>query len=102
MKTSVEHAHAHAHGSHQLPATVRAAFVARYRTLLAAGLGANPPPSPERRPKQRGRVKQTPTQNLLERLWLGQEEVLGIWAFLDDLTIPFDNKPYDYSSQRSR
>jgi hypothetical protein len=38
----------------------------------------------------------------LERLWLDQEEVLGIWAFLDDFTIPFDNKLFDYSSQRSR
>ena len=27
-------------------------------------------------------------RNLLERLWLGQAQVL---AFLDDLTIPFDN-----------
>jgi transposase len=33
-------------------------------------------------------VKQSPAQHLLERLWLGQEAVL---AFLDDLTIPFDN-----------
>lgn len=56
------------------------------RALLAAGHAANPPP--ERLPKQRGRVKQTPAQNLLERLWLGQDQVL---AFLDDLTIPFDN-----------
>ena len=54
--------------------------------MLAAGHAANPPPA--RRPRQRGRVKQTPARNLLERLWLGQEQVL---AFLDDLTIPFDN-----------
>ena len=33
-------------------------------------------------------MKQTPVRNLLERLWLGQDEVL---RFLDDLTIPFDN-----------
>jgi transposase len=33
-------------------------------------------------------VKQTPAQNLLKRLCLGQDKVL---AFLDDLTIPFDN-----------
>jgi transposase len=30
----------------------------------------------------------SPARNLLERLWLGKEQVL---AFLDDLTIPFDN-----------
>ena len=56
------------------------------RALLAAGLAANPPP--ERAVRRRGRVKQSPARNLLERLWLGQEAVL---AFLDDLTIPFDN-----------
>ena len=67
-------------------AAAHAAFVTRYRALLASGHAANPPPA--RRPRPRGRVKQTPAQNLLERLWLGQEQVL---AFLDDLTIPFDN-----------
>jgi transposase len=61
-------------------------LLTRYEELLAAGLAANPPP--QRRPRQRGRVKQSPARNLLERLWLGQEEVL---AFLDDFTIPFDN-----------
>jgi transposase len=43
------------------------------------------------RHRQRGRVKQTPMRNRSERLWLGQDEVLGIWAFLDDCAIPFDN-----------
>ena len=33
-------------------------------------------------------MKRSPAQNLLERLWLGQEAAL---AFLGDLTIPFDN-----------
>ena len=47
---------------------------------------ANPPPT--RRPHQRGRLEQFPVRNLLERLLLGQDQVL---AFLDDLTIPFDN-----------
>jgi transposase len=84
MKAAVEDVHTL--GRNLLPASAREAFVTHYRTLLAAGLAANPPPA--RRPHQRGRVKQTPAQNLLERLWLGQEEVL---AFLDDLTIPFDN-----------
>jgi hypothetical protein len=53
----------------------------RSHALPAAGLVANPPPLP-RRPRQRGRVKQIPARNLLERLWLGQDAVL---AFLDDL-----------------
>ena len=84
MKGAVEQARAAGH--RHLPSATRAAFVARYRALLATGHAANPPPP--RRPRQRGRVKQTPAQNLLERLWLGQDQVL---AFRDDLTIPFDN-----------
>jgi transposase len=84
MKAAVELARAA--GLRDLPSAVRSAFVVRYEALLAAGHAANPPP--QRRPRQRGRVKQTPAQNLLERLWLGQEQVL---AFLDDLRIPFDN-----------
>jgi transposase len=79
-------AQARAEGLRQLPLARRAAFVTRYQAILASGHAANPPP--EHRPRQRGRVKQTPARNLLERLWLGQVQVL---AFLDDLTIPFDN-----------
>lgn len=71
----------------RLAAAEREAFVARYEALLTAGLAANPPP-PERGARRRGRIKQSPARNLLERLWLGRAEVL---AFLDDLTIPFDN-----------
>ena len=65
---------------------MRAALVTRYQAVLATEHAANPPP--QRRPHQRGRVKQSPAQNLLERLWVRQDEVL---AFLADLTIPFDN-----------
>jgi hypothetical protein len=74
-------------GLGHLPAAVRDAFVRRYQAALATGHLANPPPA--RRPRQRGREKQTPAQNLLERLWLGQDQVL---AFFDVLHIPFDNK----------
>src|SRR5258708_11188103 len=80
MKAAV--APARADGLRQLPAAARAAFVTRYQAHLAAGHAANPPPA--RRPSHPGRRKQTPAQNLLERLWLGQGQVL---AFLDDLTI---------------
>jgi transposase len=84
MKATVEQARAT--GLRSLPTAVREALVTRYRALLAMGHAANPPP--ERRPRQRGRVKQSPARNLLERLWLGQDEVL---AFLDDFAVPFDN-----------
>jgi transposase len=76
-------------GQRQLASEVRADLVERYQALLKTGLAANPPPpDEERRPGQRGRLKQTPARNLLERLLLQQGEVL---AFLDDLAIPFDN-----------
>jgi hypothetical protein len=83
LKTAV--AQARARGDLQLPAAERRAFVSHDEDLLTAGRAANPPP--ERPPGQRGRVKQSPACHLLERLSLGQGEVL---AFLYDLTIPFD------------
>lgn len=84
MRAATEQARAQ--GLPHLPTAQRAGFIARYGQLLAVGHAANPPPP--RCPKQRGRRKQSPVRNLLERLWLGQCQVL---AFLDDLTIPFDN-----------
>ncbi len=84
MKAAVEQAREH--GDQQLRDAERRTFIARYEALMAAGHAANPPP--QRRAGQRGRVKQSPARHLLERLWLGEEQVL---AFLDDLTIPFDN-----------
>jgi transposase len=86
MRTAADQARAQ--GLHQVPPLRRAPLLARYQELLAAGLAANPPPPDTRRPGQRGRLAQSPARNLLERLTLRQEEVL---AFLDDLTIPFDN-----------
>ncbi|MGZ3640452.1 MAG: IS66 family transposase [Ktedonobacterales bacterium] len=87
MKAAVDHARAL--GSGHLAPAVRDGLVARYDALLAVGLAANPAqPPPRRRPRQRGRLKQSPARNLLERLWLGREQVL---AFLDDFAIPFDN-----------
>jgi transposase len=84
MKAATDQARRHGHP--MLDPAVRADFVARYAALIAAGLAANPPPPPG--PRRRGRCKQTPARNLLERLLLGKDQVL---AFLDDLTIPFDN-----------
>jgi transposase len=87
MKAAVASAQA-ASGTSLLPSQ-RHTLRSRYEALLLAGLAANPPPSPlPPGVRQRGRRKQSPARNLLERLWLGQAEVL---AFLDDFTIPFDN-----------
>jgi transposase len=62
---------------------MRSAFLTRYEALLVVGLAANPPPA----------------RNLLERLWMGQDEVL---AFLDDFTIPFDNNDNNQAEQDLR
>jgi transposase len=86
MHTSVEQARAA--DATQLPTTQREAFRSRYEALLAAGLAANPQPPPAGAPRRRGRRKQTPARNLLDRLWTYEHEVL---LFLDDFAVPFDN-----------
>ena len=68
--------------------TARDQFVARYRTLLAAGYAANPPPERTAGGPQRGRLKQSKARNLLDRLATHEAEVL---AFLHDWTVPCDN-----------
>lgn len=42
-------------------------------------------------------TKQSPVRNLLERLWLGREDVL---EFLDDVAIPFDNSQAERDLRR--
>ena len=61
----------------------------RYRRLIAAGYRANPakPPS-ERQSGQRGKLKQHPARNLLDRLKKYEGEAL---AFMYDFNVPFDN-----------
>jgi transposase len=83
MKAAVETAQAA--GQTALPARQRAGFEAAYTRFLNEGLLANPPPKPT---GQRGRTKQTPARNLLDRLVTHRGAIL---AFLHDFRVPFDN-----------
>lgn len=59
----------------------------RYRTIVKIGLDQNPP-SPPPLEKKRGRVKQSKTRNLLDRLDTKRDAVL---AFMHDFRVPFTN-----------
>jgi len=87
MKHQVEAAKRDGHL--ELTPTQRPALERQYQSILAAGLTENPPPpmDPDR-PKKRGRVKQSPAKNLLDRLDKHQSAVL---AFMNDFRVPFDN-----------
>ncbi len=80
---------ARAAGQTELPALQRAEFEAAYTDLLTAGQLANPPSPPS---GKRGRTKQTPARNLLDRLATHRDASL---AFLTDFHVPFDNNLAD-------
>jgi transposase len=90
MRTAVEQARAS--GATQLDPALRHDFIARYQDHLGQGLAQNPQPPPADPPpegkRRRGRRKQSPVRNLLDRLWMHEDEVL---LFLDDFAVPFDN-----------
>ena len=81
MKAAVEQAQAQ--GQTQLIPHELTQFVQQYRDLIETGLKLNPPLA-----HARGRPKQTPARNLLERLDAYQAEVL---SFIHDFQVPFDN-----------
>jgi len=62
-------------------------FGQRYAAIIGAGQGLNPPPIKPEKP-QRGRQKQSPARNLLQRLEKYQAAIL---MFMHDFRVPFDN-----------
>jgi transposase len=84
MKEKVDTAKSQGQGS--LSALQLAAFEQVYDQIVERGERANPPPV--RQPKQRGRLKQSPARNLLDRLINHKDKVM---AFVYDFDVPFDN-----------
>jgi transposase len=89
MKDTVEQARARGHT--ELDGVTRAQLRLRYEEIVAAGYLANPP-DPPNLPKK-GRTKQHPARNLLDRLSKHQEQVL---RFLEDFAVAFDNDVIAY------
>ncbi len=73
-------------GAERVDQGVLAGLLGRYDQIIAKGRATNPPPA--RRPGHRGRIKQPPAANLLERLDARRGAVC---RFLVDLRVPFSN-----------
>lgn len=84
IKRTVDHAKSQDRSG--LPPFQLAAFEQLYDDIVSAADKAHPPPV--RPANQRGRLKQSPERNLLDRLIQHKDKVL---AFAYDFAVPFDN-----------
>jgi transposase len=78
-------------GGEALKPEERVGFEEEYEAIVAAGEAANPKPAEmegNEGKKKGGRRKQTPAQNMLDRLRSYRKETL---AFMYDFGVPFDN-----------
>ena len=75
-------------GRDALDTVQQAAFIQEYRTILQGGLADNPLRTAADGVKRRGRVKQTKTRNLWDRLDQHQDAVL---RFMTDFRVPYTN-----------
>jgi transposase len=71
-----------------LPEPQAICYTKQYRALLEQAESECPPPDPQRKPGQRGRVKRSKSRNLLERLLNYEQETL---RFMSDVRVPFTN-----------
>ena len=71
-----------------LPEPQAISYTEQYRALLQQAEIECPPPDPQRKPGQRGRVKRSKARNLLERLLNYEQETL---RFMTDARVPFTN-----------
>jgi transposase len=74
-------------GRKSLPESQKSGFRRRYLGIIREGLAMQPPPI-KRKQGQRGKIKQTPGKNLLDRLRTHIDETL---AFMYDFSVPFTN-----------
>jgi len=97
MKRTVDRAKAA--GRQQLADQTLRKFRRRYESLIASGYKANPLITTRTASRQRGRIKQSPARNLLDRLSKYDDETL---AFLYDFNVPFDNNTSERDLRMSK